>query len=213
MQERRQPPKSCGSSFNLHGVSNNTAVPISTWRLKYADGCLVRLPFAGALGRPTRIVKLIRYAKSTDAAHGCPALLNGEDPQLVAPLPEYWAHHRVLSQGSAVAGVCESIAVTSTTSAAITLVTKRIGGPPIVIGITPCTLVSVHLATCDAPRRRNHLQRSHRQARCAARLLRQVRAMVVTAWAVSLRGAAVMPSSLIGSMRSPPTAQRSVLAI
>jgi hypothetical protein len=32
MQERRQPPKSCGSSFNLHaGISNNTreAVAIS----------------------------------------------------------------------------------------------------------------------------------------------------------------------------------------
>ena len=37
-------------------------------------------------------------------------------PQLVPPatLPEYWAHHRVLSQGRAVAGVCVSTAGTMT---------------------------------------------------------------------------------------------------
>jgi len=34
---------------------------------------------AAAARRPTGIVKLIRHAKSTDAAHGCPALLNGEE--------------------------------------------------------------------------------------------------------------------------------------
>ena len=31
-----------------------------------------------------RIVKLIRHAKSTDAAHGCPALLNGEEAAIGA---------------------------------------------------------------------------------------------------------------------------------
>src|SRR5262249_6314407 len=48
-------------------------------------------------------------------------------PQFVPPPPvfEYWAHHRVLSQGRAVAGVCVSTAGT-TTSAAITLVPKLI---------------------------------------------------------------------------------------
>jgi hypothetical protein len=47
-------------------------------------------------------------------------------PQFEAPpaLPEYWAHQRVLSQGSALAGVCVSI-TDSTPSAAI-LVAKRI---------------------------------------------------------------------------------------
>ena len=39
----------------------------------------VTIPRAAAVRRPTRIVKLIRHAKSTDAAHGCPALLNGEE--------------------------------------------------------------------------------------------------------------------------------------
>ena len=35
-------------------------------------------PFAGAFGRPLRIVKLIGHAKSTDAAHGRSTLLKGE---------------------------------------------------------------------------------------------------------------------------------------
>ena len=34
----------------------------------------------------------------------------------------------------------------------------------------------MRLVVSHAPRRRNHLQRSHRQARCAARDLREVRA-------------------------------------
>ena len=34
---------------------------------------------AAVARRPTGIVKLIRHAKSADAAHGCPALLNGEE--------------------------------------------------------------------------------------------------------------------------------------
>src|SRR5262249_13448954 len=42
------------------------------------------IPRAAAARRPTRIVKLIRHAKSTDAAHGCPALLNGEEAAICA---------------------------------------------------------------------------------------------------------------------------------
>src|SRR5262245_62840006 len=64
-------------------------------------------------------------------------------PQLVPPppMPEYWAHHRVLSQGRALAGVCDSIAGT-TMSAAITLVSKRICKPPLVVfQITPCPIL------------------------------------------------------------------------
>ena len=44
----------------------------------------VTMPRAAAARRPTRIVKLIRYAKSTDAAHGCSALLNGEEAAIGA---------------------------------------------------------------------------------------------------------------------------------
>src|SRR5262245_21490154 len=64
-------------------------------------------------------------------------------PQFVPPppLPEYWAHHRVLSQGRAVAGVCVSRTVTST-SAAKTLVTERICKLPLVVfEITPCAII------------------------------------------------------------------------
>jgi predicted membrane-bound mannosyltransferase len=64
-------------------------------------------------------------------------------PQFVPPppLPEYWAHHRVLSQGRAVAGVCVSSTVTST-SAAKTLVTERICKLPLVVfEITPCAII------------------------------------------------------------------------
>jgi hypothetical protein len=81
---------------------------------------------------------LIRHAKSTDAARGCPALLNGEEaaiggtaqhPLNIVRTIEYY--HRAL------AGVCDSTAVIST-SAAITLVSKRIGRPPLVVfQITP----------------------------------------------------------------------------
>jgi hypothetical protein len=42
------------------------------------------IPRAAAARRPTRIVKLIRHAKSTDAAHGCPALLKGEEAAIGA---------------------------------------------------------------------------------------------------------------------------------
>jgi hypothetical protein len=37
-------------------------------------------------------------------------------PQFVPPPPpaEYWAHHRVLSQGSALAGVCISVTASTT---------------------------------------------------------------------------------------------------
>jgi hypothetical protein len=42
------------------------------------------IPRAAAARTPTRIVKLIRHAKSTDAAHGCPALLNGEEAAIGA---------------------------------------------------------------------------------------------------------------------------------
>jgi hypothetical protein len=55
-------------------------------------------------------------------------------PQLVPPaLGAYSAHHRVLSQGRAVAGVCVST-VGTITSAAVTLVTKRICNLLVVIG-------------------------------------------------------------------------------
>jgi hypothetical protein len=37
------------------------------------------LSFAGAFGRPLRIVELIDHAKSAHAARGCPTLLNGEE--------------------------------------------------------------------------------------------------------------------------------------
>src|SRR5262245_11852966 len=37
--------------------------------------------------RPTRIVKLIDDAKSTDAAHGCSTLLKGEEAAILAPHP------------------------------------------------------------------------------------------------------------------------------
>ena len=37
------------------------------------------IPRAAAARRPTRIVKLIDHAKSTDAAHGCSTLLKGEE--------------------------------------------------------------------------------------------------------------------------------------
>src|SRR5262249_2241739 len=61
-------------------------------------------------------------------------------PQFVAPppLPEYWAHHRVLSQGRAVAGVCDCSTVTST-GAAKTLVTERIETSWSLLEITPRT--------------------------------------------------------------------------
>jgi hypothetical protein len=77
------------------------------------------IPRAAAGRTPTRIVKLIRHAKSTDAAHGfslhCSMV---EKPQLVPPpaVPESWAHHRVLSQGRAPAGVCDSAAGTMTSA-------------------------------------------------------------------------------------------------
>jgi hypothetical protein len=75
---------------------------------------------------------LIRHAKSTDAAHGCPALLNSEEaaiggtaqhPLNIVRTIEYY--HRAL------AGVCDGTAVIST-SAAITLVSKRIGRRPLI---------------------------------------------------------------------------------
>src|SRR5262249_54033825 len=37
------------------------------------------IPRAVTARRPTGIVELIRHAKATDSAHGCPALLNGEE--------------------------------------------------------------------------------------------------------------------------------------
>ena len=42
------------------------------------------IPRAAAARMPARIVELIRHAKSTDAAHGCPALLNGEETAIGA---------------------------------------------------------------------------------------------------------------------------------
>jgi hypothetical protein len=48
-------------------------------RPKLARWRSVTMPRAAAARRPTRIVKLIDHAKSTDAAHGCSALLNGEE--------------------------------------------------------------------------------------------------------------------------------------
>jgi len=52
----------------------------------YRWGVLVArtIPRATAARRPARIVKLIRHAKSTDAAHGCPALLKGEEAAIRA---------------------------------------------------------------------------------------------------------------------------------
>jgi hypothetical protein len=45
----------------------------------HGDLIVSTIPRAAAARRPTGIVKLIRHAKSTDAAHRCPALLNGEE--------------------------------------------------------------------------------------------------------------------------------------
>jgi hypothetical protein len=42
------------------------------------------LPRAAAARRPTRIVKLIDHAKSTDAAHGCSTLLKAEEAAIGA---------------------------------------------------------------------------------------------------------------------------------
>jgi hypothetical protein len=58
---------------------------------------IMTIPRAAAARRPTRIVKLIRHAKSTDAAHGFPALLNGEEAAICA------AHtRRILSTPSSI---------------------------------------------------------------------------------------------------------------
>src|SRR5262249_21039114 len=46
---------------------------------------LIAMPRAAAApGRPSRIVKLIGHAKSTDTAHGCPTLLNSEETAITA---------------------------------------------------------------------------------------------------------------------------------
>ena len=52
----------------------------------YRWGVLVArtIPRATAARRPARIVKLIRHAKPTDAAHSCPALLNSEEAAICA---------------------------------------------------------------------------------------------------------------------------------
>src|SRR4029450_1673209 len=42
------------------------------------------MPRAASARRPTRIVKLIDHAKSTDAAHGCSTLLKGEEAAIGA---------------------------------------------------------------------------------------------------------------------------------
>ena len=95
-------------------------------RPKLARWRSVTIPRAAAARRPTRIVKLIDHAKSTDAAHGCSTLLKGEEAAIGAtaspttrilgapssiiagqaiftasPLPISFIAERILSRGDA----------------------------------------------------------------------------------------------------------------
>src|SRR5262245_32425227 len=51
---------------------------------KLAGWRSVTIPRTAAARRPTRIVKLIDHAKSTDTAHGCSTLLKGEEAAIGA---------------------------------------------------------------------------------------------------------------------------------
>ena len=61
-------------------VSRADPMRLSRWRS-------VTIPRAAAARRPTRIVKLIDHAKSTDAAHGRSTLLKGEEAAIVCRRP------------------------------------------------------------------------------------------------------------------------------
>src|SRR5262245_12937524 len=69
---------------NLSGSNQKSEGACSNQSYRWDVLIVGTRPRATAARRPARIVKLIRHAKSTDAAHGCPALLKGEEAAIGA---------------------------------------------------------------------------------------------------------------------------------
>ena len=95
----------------------------------------ITMPRTAAATRRFTRIKLIGYAKSTDAAHSCPTLLNSEETAICAAATH--ARRIIGTPWIRVVGQCVGSTTGTIAKAAITLVVKRIGELPWLLKITP----------------------------------------------------------------------------